>query len=431
MALAGAAHAQTTVFTHANIIDGTGKPLQANKTLVVKDGSFISIAHTGALPKDATVVDLQGKYIMPAINNAHGHLGIIKDTINSVNNYTTDNIKHQLLRYQQFGVGAVLSLGADQAAIIPLRDSSRAGLVPGATIYSAVYGIGVKNGAPPVAMGMSAVLRPETVEEAVAGVDLLATVHPDVIKIWVDDFFGTSQKMKPEIYTAIIKEAHAKGIRVASHLFYLEDARKLVEAGLDIIAHSIRDEEADDAFVQLMKKHNVVYIPTISLDEFAFSFEKEPEFLNDPTFRAALEPGVYKMVTSEAYRNKVAKDPRTPKEIKALAIAMRNVQKLAKAGILIALGTDSGALPIRPQGFAEHLEMELYVKAGLTPLQAIKTATLNSAIFLQRDKLYGSIATGKKADFIVLNDNPLDNIANTRHIHSVWKEGKKVSDGPL
>ena len=104
---------------------------------------------------------------------------------------------------------------------------------------------------------------------------------------------------------------------------------------------------------------------------------------------------------------------------------------MVDAGILVALGTDSGADPVRAQGFSEQWELELMVEAGLTPLQAIQAATENAATVLKINKMYGTLEPGKKADFIILNENPENNILNTRKIRSVWKNGKEVNQGPV
>ena len=266
-----------------------------------------------------------------------------------------------------------------------IRDSSKAGLIPGATLYSAIYGFGVKGAMPPESAGFTHIYRPSTPAEADSMVQELVPLHPDVIKMWVDDFYGQfrqDQIMRPEIYTAIIKAAHAHGIRVAAHLYHLSDAHRLVEAGLDIMAHSIRDAKIDDSLVAQMRRRHIAYIPTLSLDEFAY--EDDPVWLTDPRFKASLEPGVYDMITSAAYKEKISKSAVTPQEKMALPIALKNLLTLYRAGVLIALGTDAGASPIRAQGFSEHMEMALMVRAGLTPLEAIKIATLNGAPPLSR-----------------------------------------------
>lgn len=285
---------------------------------------------------------------------------------------------------------------------------------------------------PPEAAGFSAIYRPETPEEAAHDVDELATWHPDVIKIWVDNYYGQFQaSMKEEVYTAIIKEAHKRGIRVAAHLYHLTDAHKLVAAGVDIMAHSIRDGEIDDSLVAEMKEKHVAYIPTLALDEFATAYLDDPSWLNDPFFRNSLEPGVYTMITSPAYKEKLRKSPVTSQEQAALKYALINLRKLYKAGILVAMGTDSGATPIRAQGFSEHMELELMVQAGLTPLEAIKVATYNSAKLLGIDADRGTLEAGRRASFLVLDKDPGADIRNTHTLSAVWSDGVKVSDGPL
>jgi imidazolonepropionase-like amidohydrolase len=423
---------QVTVLRNVAVLDGTGKPVQQNQDVTIKGDRILSIkAASSVVPKGARVVDAAGKTIMPQLINTHGHLGLLKGTTMSSANYTEENIRGQLLRYEAYGVGAILVLGTDHEEIFGLRAASRKGTLPGAEIYTAGAGFGVKDALPPLSFGMDKVFRPLTEEEARKEVRQLATKKPDVIKIWVDDLWGTLPSMKPEIYAGIIQEAHRHGLRVASHVFHLEDARKLVGLDLDIIAHSVRDAEIDDALLAQMKKRKVSYIPTLSLDEFAFAYQEDPEWLNTPFFQASLEPGVFQMVTSSEYKEKVRKNPNTAKEVSALQIALKNVKRVHDAGIRVALGTDSGAQPIRVQGFSEHMELELMVKAGLRPLQAITIATKNAAELLKVDDRYGTLEPGKKASFIVLDKDPSTDILNTRTIRAVWKNGQRVNDGPL
>jgi len=328
-------------------------------------------------------------------------------------------------------VGAVLSMGTDGKRFAEIREESRSGALPGADVYTAGMGIGAKNGVPPVGMGFTEVLRPETAAEARSAVAQQAAQKPDFIKIWVDDFWGQYPKMPPEIYGAIIDEAHKHGLRVAAHVYHLEDARLLVADGVDVLAHSVRDGDVDDALIAEMKKRHVAYIPTLSLDDFAFAYAGSPNWVGDPFFVAALDPGVLEMITSAEYKAKVQANKVTAQEQAALPQAMHNLKKIYDAGILVALGTDSGATPIRTQGFAEHMELTLMVQAGLTPLQAISVATSNAAALLHIADQCGTIAAGKKANFIVLEKDPSQDIHNTQSIRAVWKDGKKVSDGPL
>ncbi len=431
LALRGYGQAQPVLLKHVTVIDGTGKPPQQNMFVLIDHGKIVDMS-TKEMVTVMTVMpqDLSGKTIMPVITNAHAHLGTVKGVTASAVNYTRENILRQLQKYETYGVDAIQVMGSDREMIFGMRDSSQNGWLPGATIYTAGYGFSAPNGGPPASLGMDKVYRPATPEEAVKDVQELAKLKPDLIKMWVDDFGGTSPKMKPEISAAIIGEAHKQHIRVASHLYYLEDAHRLVDQGLDIIAHSIRDKDVDDALIEKMKQKNVAYIPTLSLDEFQFAYANKPEWLEEPFFKVALELGVYEMITESSYRSKIMSNPNFEKNKAAFETALRNVKKLFDAGVLIALGTDSGANPVRVQGFSEHLEMQLLTQAGLTPLQAIMIATQNAAKVVHK-KIPGTLEKGNSASFIVLQNNPAKDIKNTRSILEVWKNGVKVNDGPM
>jgi imidazolonepropionase-like amidohydrolase len=236
--------------------------------------------------------------------------------------------------------------------------------------------------------------------------------------------------MKPEVYGAIIDEAHKQHLRVAAHVYHEEDAQRLVDDGVDALAHSVRDAEIPDSLIAEMKSKNVAYIGTMSLDEFLTAYADDPAWLKQAFFREALEPGVYEMITSPQYKQSVADDKKTPAEVAAQVIELKNMKKVYDAGILVALGTDSGATPTRAFGFAEHQELQLLVQAGLTPLQAITVATKNGAEFLHAAEEFGELRPGLKANFVVLDKDPSADIRNTESISSVWKNGKKVSDGP-
>src|SRR6202451_3627213 len=303
MMCGGALAQQSIVLTNVTILDGSGKPALHNRTVVIKGDRIQSIgAGQEHAPSSAKVIDLQGQTIMPLIINAHGHLGLTKGTTQSAANQTDDNFRHQLLRYQEYGVGEVLSMGTDGKRFAEIREESRRGALPGADVYTAGIGFGAKNGVPPAAMGFTEVFRPDTPAEARSQVAQQAPQKPDFIKVWVDDFWGQYPKMPPEIYAAIIDEAHKNGLRVAAHVYHLEDARLLVADGVDVLAHSVRDGDVDDALIAEMKKRHVAYIPTLSLDDFAFAYGDSPNWVNDPFFTEALDPGLLEMITSPEYK---------------------------------------------------------------------------------------------------------------------------------
>jgi imidazolonepropionase-like amidohydrolase len=371
------------------------------------------------------VVDLNGRTIIPGLINAHGHVGLVAGGQNRADAYTRENVQAQLLQYERYGVTSVLTLGLNRDLVYEIRDQQRRGAVPGASLFTAGRGVGAPAGAPPVPAAPDQVYRPKTPEEAVADVEEAVAHKPDYFKIWVDDVFGKFPRMEPAVFKATIEAAHRHGIKVASHVFYLADAKAVISSGVDALAHSVRDQPVDDELVAMMKQRGTFYVATLNVDASFFAFADDPGMLDDPFLTGALPPESVQQFRSPEYRARVASDPNVPKARAALANGMRNLKTLHARGVHIAFGTDSGANPARIQGWAEHRELELMVGAGLTPMEALVAATRGSATMLGVSDR-GTLEKGKRADFLVLAANPLDDIRNTRKLVSVWHDGREI-----
>jgi imidazolonepropionase-like amidohydrolase len=248
----------------------------------------------------------------------------------------------------------------------------------------------------------------------------------DFVKIRVDDNLGTTPKMTPDVYRAVIDEAHAKGMRVATHLYYLADAKALVRAGSDFIAHSVRDLPVDEAFLSALKASGKCYTPTLMREVSTFVYESTPPFLADPLFTAHANKEWVATVSDPANQAAMHTD-RAAQTYKAqLPIASANLKRVFDAGIPVSMGTDTGPLG-RFQGFFELMELGMMVDAGLTPAQALASATSVAARCLGHEQDIGTLQRGRWADFVVLDANPLDNIANVRRISSVWIAGNRIA----
>ena len=423
------AHAQrSAVIKHAVLIDGSGgAPLQ-DAALLLENGRIARIAPSGRIeaPADAERIDASGKTVIPGIINLHGHVGLTKGLIQAQENYTRANVVENLRTYAAYGVTTTTSMGTDLDLIAGIRDEIDDGKLPGiARVVSALQGFTVRNGYPTHAPGVKGLAQEVTsVEGARKRVDALADKGARIVKMWVDDHHGTFDKLTPDLYEAIIDQAHKRGLIAAAHIYELEDAKGLVDAGLDALVHSIRDKEVDASLTRRLLAKNVAYAPTLTREKSTFAYADGPEWLADPFFANRVEASLLTALRTDL-RETQAKDPERQVNIDGFHMAMRNLKKLADAGVRIGFGTDTGP-PGRFPGYFEHWEAELMVEAGLTPMQVIQSFSKYASEALRIDRERGTLAEGKYADLILLNRSPLGNIRNLREMDTVFIGGVKV-----
>jgi imidazolonepropionase-like amidohydrolase len=255
-------------------------------------------------------------------------------------------------------------------------------------------------------------------------VDGNAALGADFIKIRVDDNLGSNEKMSAGLYRAVIERSHELSLPVAAHLFYLEDAKGLLESGVDFIVHSVRDTDVDDELARMLVDSGVCYSPTLAREVTTFVYEDVPDFFEDPFFIAEADPTVVEQLRDPARQERVRSSASAQAYKRALVQAQTNVKSLSDAGVTIAMGTDTGP-PGRFQGFYEHMELALMAEAGMTPASIIVASTGDAARCIGRDDI-GTIEPGKWADLLVLEADPLADVANIRQIESVWIAGNEV-----
>ena len=380
-----------------------------NGSLVTRDGRIEAVgpADEIELPPDAEVIDVTGSTIIPGLINAHGHVNDVRGLESDPSFYTEEHVVRQLTQYARYGVTTVLSLGSGGTAGIVVRD-----LRDDDARHARLYLSGP-------------VVTADSPAEAADRVNAVADMGVDIIKIRVDDNLGAATKMSPEVYQAVIEQAHSRGLRVAAHVYYLEDAKRLLEANVDFIAHSVRDQPVDDALVSLLTEHDVCYCPTLMREVSTFVYAERPDWFDDPFFLGGVDPAVVASLEQPTYQETVRDRPSAQTYREGLPLAQRNLKALADRGVRIAMGTDSGPAA-RFQGSFEHGELELMAEAGLSPLQVIASATGEAARCLQVDDTIGTLEVGKWADFVVLGGNPLEDIRHTRAIQSVWIAGSEL-----
>jgi imidazolonepropionase-like amidohydrolase len=358
------------------------------------------------LPKGAARVDLSGKTVMPTLVNAHSHPGYQNGASNSQQNYSYDNYLADLNRSLYCGVGVVMSLGIDKDDLgLKIRADQRAGKVGGAQLLTAGRGIGAPNAGPGSAAYAGIAYEATNEAEVRRYVREIAASRADQVKIWVDDRAGRAKALSPDLFTAAIDEGHKQGMKVSVHVFYHADAVGLVGAGVDSLAHLVRDQEMSDELIAAIVRKGTYVMPNLAA--------MMRTILTPQMFARAERPKPYYQDPAATQRAEVN-----------FAMQSRSLAKLNAAGARIILGPDTGILD-NFFGATEQRELELMADAGMTPAQVIVAATSRTAEYLGLADT-GSLVPGKNADFLVLNANPLDGIKNTRLISRIFVKGIEV-----
>ena len=416
------------LYEGARLITGDGGAAIERSAFLVENGRFTRVGRQGELqaPAGAARVDLTGKTVIPALIDAHSHIGYMKDLTSGPQNYTRENILDHMHRFAYFGVAASQAMGSDFGELpFQLREELRAGKDPDAARFlTAGRGLAPLEEISPNNMRHAAYVV-TTVQGARADVQELAQRSVPLIKMWVDTRGGTIKTLTPDLYGAILDEAHKHGMRVAVHATGKDDAKALLRAGIDVFAHMISD--VDEELLALFKQHpgtSILLALSAPRRVVSAPWIKPPH----PLILETVSPAQIKRL-----QERLASQ--TPEAARQAADAWdrlaRGVRLLAAAGVKIGVGTDGGGQTgDQFVGWTMHAELENMVAAGMTPAQVLVSATRNSAEILGLTDL-GTVAAGNSADFVVLDANPLDDITNTRRIAKVFLRGHEVDRAKL
>jgi imidazolonepropionase-like amidohydrolase len=437
VAVASAAAAQPRV--DLALVDGTVITVDGRDTvaqaIAIGNGVIVAVgtsaeirARAGA---DARVVDLAGKVVMPALISTHVHPGFQKRAAYVAANYTRDTVMIDLNRALYFGISVVQSQGIERGDVLyRIRADQAAGTLGGAKLLVAGRGIGAPNAGPGAAAYAGIAYEITNEAEARRAVEQLAASRVDLVKIWVDDRSGRAPQLAPALYRAVIDASHQRDLRVNAHVFYHADAEGLVAAGIDGLVHLVRDVEMSDRLIAEIVERNVYVNANISSPRRATQVGIPPWLTSaDPMLKLLMESvareEIVKMETTFRQRDPLAAaDAR-----ERYGILERSLSKLSAAGANVVLGADTG-VEDHLFGLAEHLELQAMVDAGMTPAQVLVAATSRAAEYLHlRDR--GSLVPGKRADLLVLDANPLDDIVNTRRIAATFIDGVEIDRAAL
>jgi imidazolonepropionase-like amidohydrolase len=439
-----------TVFEGARLITGDGSAPIEDAVFLVQEDRFTAVGRRDAVevPAGARRVDLAGKTVMPAMVDVHGHYGFQNVPAASMSKemFTRENLIDHLERLAYHGISATIGIAdlVDRSDLhggrtgwgdVPLRMRNEA--VPGAALFrTAGPGIAWPGSGAQGHPSRSDVPYPVTsVDEARAAVQDYAAMKPEFVKIWTDDRGGRAKKLTPSIYRAIAEEAHARNLPVAAHNVTLADAKELVRAGVEGWVHvPVRGgDEVDDEIVAMVRarvaqndRPRMWMTPLVRPDWMSAQGGGRPAWLDDPLLSDTyLPPHNEEHLAKEL----AAMTPAQVEEARrAFARDGRNAMRLREAGIRVVLGTDTGQIRHRI-GYFAHLELEALVAIGMTPMEVIVAATRDSAEIARVNS--GLVASGRSADFIVLDANPLERISNTRRIAEVYLRGERVDRARL
>jgi imidazolonepropionase-like amidohydrolase len=433
-----------TYFNNGHLLIGDGSEVIRDAALVVNDGIITDFGPRAdvSYPPGADSYDLSDHTMIPFLTNVHGHAGYARGTTYGTDNYSVQSAQIDLNRYLYYGVGAVALMGTDINGVgNEIKTMHEGSLEPHVIVYTGGRGITARGGFPTTVAGLEDMPYEVSSEaEARAAVEELASLDVDFVKIWVDDNrrgirrvfrfarevteYGTDPKLSPALFGAIIDEATQAGIPVVAHVKTLADAKALVAAGVSGLLHSIRDRAVDQELIDAMLANDVFFTPTLARHQIDFVFGDEPDWLREPALRESAPGAMLSRLTSSAIVRDYGENLNDADRRREFETAMSNFKTFYDAGIRMGLGSDAGATNTFP-GYFEHLEMELMVEAGLTPLESLRLGIEASAAILGADEM-GPIEVGKPGHFLIVPGDPSADISESRNIAEVFYRGELI-----
>ena len=425
---ATAGHAAGYVFEHVTLLDGIHPP-QRDMTVAVADGRITAVTPSAlAQPLPGQRIDGRGKYLIPGLMDVHIHLKGGFDVAGKFDAEMGPPDREAgvaaLASFLYAGVTTVYDAGNRAEHILPLRADERAGRILSPRIFATGNLITY-----PGSHGDSLAVRISDFEKDKALLDKhIAEQQPDILKLTLEEEGWGSRPMitlmPTDLLEKITRYYNQHGIRTTVHVSSELRALEAIYAGSDTLAHPVIQGPVSDSFVKLMAAKKTPFASTLTIGDNYSRLAEHPEYLDQPLYVASLTPAERDTLRSKTRAEWQAR-PWTWWMKLMTPIAQENVRKIHAAGGVVACGTD------QTTGAATHRELELLVAAGIAPLDVIRIATYNSAVFLGKADQLGSIDTGKLADLVLLSKDPAADIDNTAAIVLVMKNGQIIDESQL
>lgn len=410
--------AQETAFTNARIVDPARRTI-VDASIIVRDGRIVEITQNVPADFAGTRVDLRGRFVIPGLIDMHTHsIGNMAPGI--APQFAGSEVVSRWYLYA--GVIAFLDLFNAEDYILGLRDERRRDGGVGAEIFASGPCLTATDGhCSEYGVPTRIVNNPD---DAQREIDALAAKRPDVVKIVYDNAryrANTRPTVDRATLTAVIASAKRHGLKTIVHVGTWDDVRDAVLAGAAAVTHTPNTAPVPADLAALMVERGTAHIPTLAVHGDLSRIVADRSFLDDPLLTAVTSEGLrngYRMLsdTAPALRGFLEWQRSGARLVSA------SVGSLASAGVMMLTGTDAGN-PGVFQGYSMHRELELLVEAGLPPWDALRAATTNPAAFL--DRPWG-VGAGDEATFVVLEASPIEDIRNTRRIHSVVQRGTVI-----
>jgi imidazolonepropionase-like amidohydrolase len=393
----------------AVLIDGSGGPPLSNSVVIVAGDRIRAVGNRANMPIPAGVekINGMGKFLVPGLIDLDADLGSAADRVR-------ERIERNLNTFLYFGVTSVRGMGTGSQAALEVRKAERDDQLSTARLF--ILG-GVFS---PQKLG-DVVVQSDSPEDARRQVDALARQQVDGIAIWADNLGGKGPKIKPAVADAILDQARKYDLPVTAQIYSLADTERLVQSGAAGFVHMIRDtEDIDPAFVSRLRDLRIVFAPALVWQEVPWLFAEHPELLDSPDVIRSVDAAAIAAARQAARAGRA-----TPTERIEFERAKRNTARLAAAGVLIGVASEGGSGLDFP-GLTTHREIELLVESGLSPMDAIVAATRNGALALRKTEELGVIEPGRRADLMLISDNPLEDVRNLRKIDRLMLNGEWV-----